>query len=303
MMKKCLTGLGIGALALGFLAAPASAEDVVKDLPGPIDSLKDLQDTGKILFKMADENNDGQVSQKEAADAGNGIVGGLFFRADANGDGTLTKQELQQSRDQMLAQKPFLRVLIRRAKAAPPAAEGARANTANANPAQGLLSLVDSNSDGQIQANEVRQMVQTTVQSIYAAADTNRDGQLSPSEANAAMVGAARSAAQAAFRQADADGNGQLSQAEFDKGLVEPANALFHMLDINNDGQISPQEAQAVERFLASQVRKLNVPEPANSPRHLIESGRRPEEVAPVPNIRVPARPAAAPAPTPAQPR
>ena len=43
-----------------------------------------------MLFKLADTNNDGQISQKEATDAGNLLVGGFFFRADANGDGTLT---------------------------------------------------------------------------------------------------------------------------------------------------------------------------------------------------------------------
>ena len=64
-----------------------------KDVPGPIDSLQDLQDTGRMIFKLVDENNDGQISQKEAVDAGNLAVGGLFFRADANGDGVVTQDE------------------------------------------------------------------------------------------------------------------------------------------------------------------------------------------------------------------
>jgi Ca2+-binding EF-hand superfamily protein len=286
-MTKRVEALAIGALALGLWGVPARAADVAKDIPGPIDSLQDLEDTGKMLFKLADENNDGQISQKEAVDAGNLIVGGFFFRADTNGDGTVSKEELRTARDSFLAQKPVLRVVVQRTKEQ----RGTQGTAANRDMTQGLLSLVDSNNDGQVQATELRQFVQTGVQSTFAAADTNRDGQLSPSEVNAAMVGAARAAAQAAFQRSDADGNGQLSQAEFDKALVEPANALFHALDINNDGQISPQEAQAAERLITNQVRRLQVPEPANSARNLLRSGRTPAEVAPVPNINLP-RPA-----------
>ena len=43
-----------------------------------------------MLFKLADTNNDNRISQKEAVDAGNLLAGGFFFRADANGDGTVT---------------------------------------------------------------------------------------------------------------------------------------------------------------------------------------------------------------------
>jgi Ca2+-binding EF-hand superfamily protein len=298
-IMKTWTTLGIGAVALGLWSMPARAGDAVKDLPGPIDSLQDLQDTGKMLFKIADENNDGEISQKEAIDAGNLLVGGFFFRADQNGDGVLSKAELRQARDQVLAQKPVLRVILQRAKANNPE----RANESAQNAAQGVMSLLDTNNDGQLQASELRQMVQTSVQGVFASTDTNRDGQLSPTEVNAAIVGAARAAAQAAFQKADSDRNGQLSQAEFDKALIEPANALFHLLDANNDGQISPQEAQTAERFIADRVRQFNVPEPANSARNLLRSGRKPSDVAPIPNINVtpPSAPTAPPATAPVQ--
>jgi len=74
--------LGVGALVAGLLMVPGGTRAENKDLPGPIDSVEDLQDTGKMVFKMADVNNDGQISQKEATDAGNLLVGGFFFRAD-----------------------------------------------------------------------------------------------------------------------------------------------------------------------------------------------------------------------------
>jgi len=292
-----LRAFGLSALAMGLMVLPARADDpkqVVVDLPGPIDSLKDLQDTGKMIFMMADDNKDGQISQQEAMDVGNQIVGGLFFRADKDGNGIVSKEEGQQARETVLQQKPILRILLQRAQARQPQATATARNAE-----QGFMSLIDTNSDGQIQATEVKQLVQTTVQSIYSMADTNRDGQMSPSEVNAALAGAGRSAIQAAFKQADTDGNGQLSQAEYDKAIVAPANMVFALFDANNDGQISPQEFQAAERALATQLRKFNVPEPANSPTNLIGSGRRPAEVAPVPNFTAPAP---APAPRPVQP-
>jgi len=265
--------------------APARAADAARppgDLPGPIDNLNDLEQTGRMLFKMADTNNDGQVSQKEAIDAGNLTVGGFFFRADQNGDGILSQEEAKQARDALFSQQPLLRYVLMKGKTEAAKAEGGNATQ---DPAKAIGNLLDTNNDKQIQATEVRQAVQTTVQGMFAVADTNRDGQLSPTEINAAIIGFARTAAQAAFQQADGDKNGSLSRDEFDKAIIEPANVLFGILDANNDGQISAEEAQQARRMIASQMRHLMVPEPANSARNLIRTGVAPDQVSPVPNV------------------
>jgi hypothetical protein len=266
-----LRAFGLSALAMGLMALPARAGDekVVMDLPGPIDSLRDLQDTGKILFIMADENKDGQVSQQEATDSLNRIVGGQFFLADADGNGTVSREEAQQAREKLVQQRPVLRILLQRAQAKDPQATDTARNVE-----QSVLSVADANGDGQISAPEVKQLVQSTVQSVYAMADTNRDGQMSPGEVNAAVAGATKAAALAAYKKADTDGNGQLSQAEFDKAIVAPAHVVFIMLDSNNDGQISPQEFRAAERALANQIHKYDVPEQERLPMKLIGSDR-----------------------------
>src|SRR5262245_53875319 len=71
MIFRVLTG---GAFVLGIAGlVPSQAmaqHRPAGDIPGPIDSVRDLQDTAKMLFKMADTNNDGQISQKEAVDVG-----------------------------------------------------------------------------------------------------------------------------------------------------------------------------------------------------------------------------------------
>src|SRR5439155_15599767 len=118
-MKKRFVMSGMFALAVaGLLPSVGLAQDRGRagDLPGPIDSIQDLQDTARMLFKMADTNNDGQISQKEAVDVGNLLVGGFFFRADANGDGTLTPEEARAARESLFQQQPLLRYVLQKAK-------------------------------------------------------------------------------------------------------------------------------------------------------------------------------------------
>jgi Ca2+-binding EF-hand superfamily protein len=295
--------VGVSVLALGLLSGTvARAEERTRDpLPGPIESLKDVQNTGRMLFSLADENNDGQISQKEANDAGNLLVGGFFFRADANEDGTVTQEEAKHARDSFLSQRPWLRYVVETV-ASSKAARGAD-NKPNA--AQTVADLLDSNNDKKIEASELRQGVKTTVQAIFASADTNRDGQLSPTEVNAALYGAMKAAANAAFDEADTDKNGSISQQEFEKALLQPTRVAFQIIDGNHDGQISKQEAQTARKVIISQVQAMMVPEAPNSPRHLLESGKRSSDVAPVPTFGTPNNSgrAAQPQPAPAQPR
>lgn len=157
----------IGAMAMGMTTL-ASATSFADDKPnvgiGPIQSVRDLQDTAKMLFKLVDTNNDGQLSQKEVGDAGNLVVGGFFFRADANGDGILTPDEAKQARETLFAQQPLLKFVLERAKptdaqrANQPQATTATNDPATtvkqlaANPGQTIGNLLDSNHDQKIEA-------------------------------------------------------------------------------------------------------------------------------------------------------
>jgi Ca2+-binding EF-hand superfamily protein len=276
----------LGALALGIAVLPGKVmaqQHQQGDLPGPIDSVQDLQDTAKMLFKMADTNNDGQISQKEAVDVGNLLVGGFFFRADANGDGVLEPQEAQAAREQLFRQQPLLRYVLQKAK---PHNAGATtpgdirnqppdqaARNIAANPVKAIGDLLDTNHNQKIEAAELRQAVQQGVQMLYQIADANQDGQLSPAELNRAAGEAAKTAVQVAFQTADTDRNGAISMEEFDKALTEPAHAAFRVLDGNNDGQLSLDELQRAGQIVANQLRRLQVPEPANSPLRQLQGG------------------------------
>jgi Ca2+-binding EF-hand superfamily protein len=280
--------VGVATLATAAGYADDKKADV---LPGPIDSLSDLQDTAKLVFKLADTNNDNQISQKEAVDAGNLLVGGFFFRADVNGDGVLTAQEAQQARDTVYSQQPLLRFIVERAKPTNVAAGNVPQNnqpivagTTNdparvvqsfaADPMGTIGNLLDTNRDQKIEATELRQAVQTGVQSLFIVADTNQDGQLNPYELNAAVTEVAKSAVQTAFQAADGDRNGMLSMDEYDKALAEPAHAVFRVLDANGDNQLTFAELERAQQIIADQIQRLQVPEPSNSAANQIQRGR-----------------------------
>lgn len=283
-----------GTIALGCaMLAPTwcYAGDKEKDnvLPGPINSISDLQDTASLAFKLADTNNDNQISQQEATDAGNLVVGGFFFRADLNGDGVLTTEEAQQARQALFAQQPLLKFVFERAKSTnvpqnqaqnvqPAAAGGANdprqvAQGLAADPMRTVNNLLDTNRDQKIEASEVRQAVQMGVTTLFLMADGNQDGQLSMYELNGAVTEVAKSAVQSVFQAADADRNSMISIDEYDKALMEPMHAVFRVLDANADNQLTMAELQRAEQIIMDQIQRLRVPEPSNSLGNQIRNG------------------------------
>lgn len=284
----CKIAVGAGLLSM-LLACGARAKD--KDLPGPIHSIEDLQDVGKLLFKLADTNNDNLISQKEAIDAGNLLAGGFFFRADTNGDGVVTPDEARAAREALFNQRPLLKFIFQRGEAAINEQGGAGAVKEEK---MNLMNVLDTNHDRNLSASELRQAVQTSVQSLFLTADRNGDGQLDTAEVNEAIVDMGRTAVQTAFNAADTDKNGAVSQAEFDKAIVNPAHVLFKIFDANNDGQISPDEMRSGMQILVRELRSMQVPEAPNSLSHQIhhenqaQSTTAPAVIAPRPTSTVP---------------
>ncbi len=291
---KTVTRFGVGLMVLGSLGVTSlglAQEHRVQDLnnlPNPMEALRDVQNTGRMIFVIADANHDGLVSQQEAIDTNDLLVGGFFFRADADGNGVVTEAEAKAVVDKYLDQNPWLRYVVQSVQNQTKAKQTDGQYGAQPMSFQGIVTLIDTNNDKQIQATELRQIVQTLTQSYFAAADTNRDGQMSPSEVNAAVAGIAKSIGQQTFQQADTDHNGQLSRAEYDKAIVEPANIIFAIVDLNHDGQLSQQETDQIGRVLVSELRRMQVPEPSNSPTNLIQAGKLPRDAAPVPTFTAP---------------
>lgn len=312
-LASALTGCGLAALFAAPLPAqnpaapvpttpatpvrtqPADSNDK-QDIAGPIDSLEDIEDTAKMAFKLADSDNNGAISQKEAVDLGNLMVGGFFFRADANGDGKIGAEEAQQARDSLFQKRPWLRFFVQRVNQEQQADGEPGVNQA----VKQVGSLLDANSDKQIQATELRQAVQTAVQGLFAAADANRDGQMTPDEVDKAVLGGIQVVTQAAFQAADKDKNSQLSQEEFLQALQEPASQAFTILDANGDKQLSTQELDRARQVVIGQLRNLKVsdngqPTPTTYNRSYAQPAQaQPATAVPAqPPTAVPAQPAA----------
>ncbi len=147
---------------------------------------------------------------------------------------------------------------------------------------------MDTDTDRALSAAEVRQVVTSTLQTMFGSADTDRDGQLSPTELNAAAYGLAWAGVEAAFQAADANRDNALSQDEFTKALDEPAKAFFSVLDADFNGQLTTQEIQRSGQVLSSRLRGLAIPRARNSVDRLVKEARAPGEIAPTPEIQLP---------------
>ncbi len=254
-----------------------------------------------MLFKLADTNNDNRISQKEAVDAGNLLAGGFFFRADANGDGTVTAEEARTAREALFNQRPLLRFVFQRGKSAideqsgnrQAGQQGGNLLSAGGNQQGGqqklnIMNLLDSNHDGNFSAPELRQAVQTGVQSMFMMADRNGDGQLEPSEVNQAALDLGRTAVQTAFNAADSDKNGAVSEQEFDKAIMNPAHVMFKIFDANGDSQISNDEMRSGMQIIVRELRAMKVPEASNSLSNQIQqNGTAPVATSPRPATTV----------------
>ena len=281
-----------------FASARVSADDPAKTGVGPIQSIQDLQDTAKMLFKLADTNNDGQISQKEATDAGNLLVGGFFFRADANGDGTLTREEAQQARENLFQQQPLLRLVLQKAK---PTDIAVQPNAAQPNAVRPTDRAIRRRLPSKLRrirrARSAACSTPTTIKKsrrprcgrpckpackrCLRSATQTKTRQLTPYELNAAVGEAAKSAVQTVFQAADMDRNGQLSVEEYDKALAEPAHALFRVIDADNNNNLSLAELQRAEQILADQIMRLRVPEPPNSISNAVKQSANSSSAAP----------------------
>lgn len=195
------------------------------------------------LVAMADVNRDGRVSKEEASNVTSFLVGGFFFRADANGDGTITPEEGRQARAELVNQHPALASVVREAR-----------NNTGQNPLAVVGQMLDVEYGKPLTMAEARQATATAVNSLYSLTDVDRDGHLTAAEARAAADQGARALGGAAFQAADADRNGGLSYEEFEAALRGTARTAFDLADTSNNGQLSKEEAAAVLGQLSSHI-------------------------------------------------
>jgi hypothetical protein len=134
---------------------------------------------------------------------------------DANGDGTVTSEEIQAARAEEFAK-------------------------------------IDANGDGYISLAELQAWPAKRQEEKFASLDADGSGSLSQAEFLGDKTGRAATLGAKVFKLADANGDGALSLDEF-KALAPPEGGreLFHFaaLDTDDDGKISAAEYTAAPAF------------------------------------------------------
>jgi Ca2+-binding EF-hand superfamily protein len=202
IMLKNLVGL----MVVGLLVTPQLfAADEGNGAEHPLQALVQK-------LKAADKDGDGRLSKEEAP----GPLKENFAKIDANGDGYIDKQELQEQFGKQFAVQAILTQL----KKADQDGDGKLSKDEAPQFLKGHFDQVDANSDGYVDGPEVKAAL-TKLQKLLEAtqqwltklkeSDTNNDSKLSKDEAPEPL--------KQHFEKVDADGDGFLDTQEIKEAV------------------------------------------------------------------------------------
>jgi Ca2+-binding EF-hand superfamily protein len=201
------------------------------------------EQTGERLFDRADINNAGEVTRREAVGTTNFLIGGLFARADEDGNGVVTPREAWEMRTEMLNQRPILRAAV----------EAFKQGTGDS-PFRTIAQIVDVEYGQPVTREEARRAARESVNVAFNTLDVNHDDRLDSAELKVGVSTLTASATEAAFGSADADKTGDISLGEFEAALLIPARTVFAMADKNDDRKLSPEEARQATLLILHQI-------------------------------------------------
>ena len=219
---------------------PANAPDVKVQKLGECSAAPQMKQWVSRARDVADANGDGVVSKTEASGALNFLVGGLFFRADANADGKLSPQERKQAKKDLLDQYPEV--------------GGALTSLASNERFSKLLSAVDERLPETIELAQVREGANEAIDHVFSTMDLNSDNKISRVEVDEGVNLAFAAAGRFAFNQADSNNDKRLTKEEFTSALKTPLEKAFDAADANNDGSLSETEAASMMAWMSERV-------------------------------------------------
>ena len=187
--------------------------------------------SGQNYIERYDENNDDQLSRNELPSN----MRRTFDQLDRNGDGRVTRSELQQhaGTQQSGAQPVHITYVW------VTSANQGQMKLNDLQPAYDLLQQIDQDGSGQISRRELRarrqEIVSNWVGSTFRKHDENDDGQISRDEAEATAMAQQ-------FDQLDRNGNDRISRGELQSSLEE---SLLGQGDSNQGGDRNRSQQQS----------------------------------------------------------
>ncbi len=213
---------------------------MVVDNVGRVQAASELQKAFSWAMAVADSNGDGKITRDEANGALNFVIGGFFFRADADADGKITPKERKEARADFAKDHPEVGNLLTSFS------KNAAVKT--------LMTSLDTDFDQTIELKQTRSTIREAVDGIFNSVDKNSDDTISASEVNRSFHVAAASWGRAAFTKADADADGKLTLDEFQASLDAPSKRAFEAADTNHDGKLTDGEAASMMWWLSERV-------------------------------------------------
>ena len=201
-----------------------------------------LENLVSRVIQQADSDQDQRISKKEAQGWMNFLLGGLFFRADENGDGTVTPEEGRAARREFVEQNSAAAALFKHAQQ--------MERSTGIHPLVHLAQITDIEYDQPILAKDVKESASSALSELYRIVDKNKDSLISLEEARTASVAGARALGHQAFVAADGNKDGALEVREVHSLLESSLKPVFATADANSDGKLSEAEsAVALDRL------------------------------------------------------
>ncbi len=195
-------------------------------------------------MELFDSNEDGKLSRVEATSGVNFLLGGFFFRADQNGDGTITPEEGKQERADLAQRYPAAAELLAQVKRA------ASATTAF----DSLARILDTAAESSLSLADAKKAASGAVDDSFRLADTNQDKEIDGAELAAVSLKVAKDFSHRTFAAADTDGDKSLTVEEFQNALAASTRPVFQMADLDRNGRLSETEAAAAISAVAQQL-------------------------------------------------
>jgi Ca2+-binding EF-hand superfamily protein len=195
------------------------------------------------LSATADANGDGRIDKQEAYSSADFLVGGFFFRADTNNDGTISPEEGRTARSELAARHPQLAMTVKTMAGPDPSATTSR-----------LADMLGVDYGEPVSSKQLRDMGHQAVDQLFEMADRDKNGSLTRAEVEEAGRERMRTAAQATFSAADANNDQKVALDEFRAALERPVRQAFELADANKDGSLTTAEAAEAARAILQRL-------------------------------------------------